>query len=92
MASGDAAERAQRVKGAHARRERDAAIRTVFADPGTRHHEAVAEAELDIDYAGSPIVMGDPHEALWPGQRLPDQIPLQGHAEALSAYVGRLQN
>jgi hypothetical protein len=22
------------------------------------HHEAVAEAELDIDYGGSPIVMG----------------------------------
>ncbi|HCW18473.1 MAG TPA: monooxygenase, partial [Achromobacter sp.] len=57
MASGDAAERAQMLKGERARRERDAAIRTIFADPASRHHEAVAEAELDIDYAGSPIVM-----------------------------------
>lgn len=94
MASGDAAERAQMVKGERARRERDAAIRTAFADPGTRHHEAVAEAELDIDYAGSPIVMGDPHEALWPGQRLPDQIPLTfasggvGHLHACTRRLG----
>jgi hypothetical protein len=38
------------------------------------HHEAVAEAELDIDYGGSPIVMGDKHDVLAPGQRLPDTI------------------
>jgi hypothetical protein len=41
------------------RRARDEALRMVFADPDSRHHEAVAEAELDIDYGGSPIVMGD---------------------------------
>lgn len=76
MASGDAAECAQMVQGWRARHERDVAIKTAFADPVTRHHEAVAEAELDIDYAGSPIVMGDAHDALWPGQRLPDQIPV----------------
>lgn len=88
MASGDAAESAQMVQGRRARHERDVAIKTAFADPVTRHHEAVAEAELDIDYAGSPIVMGDAHESLWPGQRLPDQIPLryatgdEGHLHA----------
>ncbi|MDF8182747.1 hypothetical protein P4735_15280, partial [Listeria monocytogenes] len=41
------------------------------------HHEAVAEAELDIDYANSPIVMGDRHDPVSPGQRLPDQIPIR---------------
>jgi 2-polyprenyl-6-methoxyphenol hydroxylase-like FAD-dependent oxidoreductase len=76
MASGDAAESAQSVTGQRARHERDMAIQAAFADPDTRHHEAVAEAELDIDYAGSPIVMGEPQAALWPGQRLPDQITL----------------
>ena len=34
----------------------------------------IAEAELDVDYGGSPIVMGDEHDALAPGQRLPDTI------------------
>jgi 2-polyprenyl-6-methoxyphenol hydroxylase-like FAD-dependent oxidoreductase len=76
-ASGDTAESAQMVKGAAARRERDAAIKAAFADPATRHHEAVAEAELDIDYAASPIVLGDRHEASWPGQRVPDWIELR---------------
>jgi hypothetical protein len=46
----------------------------VFADPKLRHHEAVAEAELDIDYGDSPIVMGSRHDVLSPGQRLPDTI------------------
>lgn len=77
MASGDAAESAQLVSGENERKDRDKAIRTAFADPATRHHEAVAEAELDIDYAGSPIVMGDPHPAVWPGQRLSDQIAIR---------------
>ncbi|GGC83462.1 3-(3-hydroxyphenyl)propionate hydroxylase [Chelatococcus reniformis] len=76
-ASGDAAEGAQMVTGPHERRQRDAAVRAVFADPATRHHEAVAEAELDIDYAGSPIVMGDRHDAIWPGQRLSDGLEIR---------------
>ena len=63
-ASGDAVEMAQMVIDPAERRARDDALRVVFADPGSRHHEAVAEAELDIDYGGSPIVMGDKHEAL----------------------------
>ena len=36
----------------------------------------IAEAELDIDYRGSPIVMGDRHEALRPGQRLADTVEI----------------
>ena len=73
-ASGEAFEHAQDVTDPAERRARDETLRAVFADPTSRHHEAIAEAELDIDYAGSPIVMGDQHEALAPGQRLPDTI------------------
>lgn len=73
-ASGDAVEDAQTVTDPAERRARDATLRTVFADIDSLHHEAIAEAELDIDYAGSPIVMGDDSDALAPGQRIPDTI------------------
>jgi 2-polyprenyl-6-methoxyphenol hydroxylase-like FAD-dependent oxidoreductase len=73
-ASGDAADLAQMVIDPAERRARDEALRAMCAAPGLRHHEAVAEAELDIDYGASPIVMGDKHNGLAPGQRLPDTI------------------
>ena len=73
-ASGDAVEHVQIVTDPAERNARDETLRAVFADPTSRHHEAIAEAELDIDYGGSPIVMGDEHDALAPGQRLPDTI------------------
>jgi 2-polyprenyl-6-methoxyphenol hydroxylase-like FAD-dependent oxidoreductase len=73
-ASGDAVEQAQAVTDPAERFTRDETLRAVFADPASRHHEAIAEAELDIDYGGSPIVMGDRHDALAPGARLPDTI------------------
>jgi len=76
-ASGDAAEHAHTLADPAARRARDAALRATFADPGARHHEAIAEAELDIDYAGSPIVLGDPHPSLGPGARLPDTVAVR---------------
>lgn len=76
-ASGDAVEQAQTVTDPSERHARDEEIRAVFADPTSRHHEAVAEAELDIDYARSPIVMGDKNAALAPGQRLPDTIEIE---------------
>jgi 2-polyprenyl-6-methoxyphenol hydroxylase-like FAD-dependent oxidoreductase len=72
--SGDAVELAQTVTDPAERRARDETLRAVFADPTSLHHEAIAEAELDVDYRGSPIVMGDDHDALAPGQRLPDTI------------------
>ena len=50
-ASGDAVEHAQTVTDPAERRARDETLRAVFADPTSRHHEAIAEAELDIDYA-----------------------------------------
>jgi 2-polyprenyl-6-methoxyphenol hydroxylase-like FAD-dependent oxidoreductase len=76
-ASGDATEHAQTVADPAARRVRDQGLRAAFADPQSRHHEAIAEAELDIDYGDSPIVMGDAHQALGPGQRLPDTIEVR---------------
>src|SRR6516162_8926390 len=72
--SGDAVELAQTVTDPTERRARDDTLRAVFADPTSRHHETIAEAELDVDYSGSPIVMGDENDALTPGQRLPDTI------------------
>ncbi len=75
--SGDEIEHAQTLSDPAERRARDRAFRAVFADPKSRHHEAIAEAELDVDYGDSPIVMGDAHEALGPGQRLPDTIQVR---------------
>lgn len=75
-ASGDAFEQAQSLTDPAERRARDAALRATFADPASRHHESVAEAELDIDYANSPIVIGDANPALAPGARLPDTIEI----------------
>ena len=75
--SGDAVEAAQMMIDPVGRQARDEALRAIFADPKSRHHEAVAEAELDIDYGGSPIVMGQRHDALAPGQRLPDTIEVR---------------
>ena len=90
-ASGDAVELAQMVIDPAERRARDEALRAVFADPDSRHHEAVAEAELDIDYGGSPIVMGNRHEVLAPGQRLPDTIEVC-LAEGPSCMLHELAN
>jgi hypothetical protein len=86
-ASGDAIELAQMVIDPAARRVRDETLRAVFADPNSRHHEAVAEAELDIDYGGSPIVMGHKHDALAPGERLPDTI--EAHFASGRAFMLR---
>lgn len=72
--SGDAFEAAQDLTDPTARQARDAAMRAVFADPQKRRQESMAEAELDIDYSSSPIVMGDAHERLGPGQRLPNRL------------------
>jgi hypothetical protein len=73
-ASGDAFEQALGMTIASEREIRNKKLRAVFADPAARHQEAVAEAELDINYSSSPIVMGDVNESLPPGDRLPDTI------------------
>lgn len=73
-ASGDAFERAQDLSDPADRRTRDEQLRAIFANPESRHHESIAEAELDIDYCDSPIVVGDLDATFSPGQRLPDTI------------------
>lgn len=75
--SGDATERSQTLADPAERRARDDALRAAFGDANARHQEVIAEAELDIDYGGSPIVVGDANAALAPGQRLPDTIPVR---------------
>ncbi|MBS7541636.1 FAD-dependent monooxygenase [Ancylobacter oerskovii] len=90
--TGDEVDRAQLIEGAAPRRMRDASIRAAFADPVTRHQEAVAEAELDIDYGASPIVMGARSDALAPGQLWPDHIevrPAGGAPFVLNALANR---
>jgi 2-polyprenyl-6-methoxyphenol hydroxylase-like FAD-dependent oxidoreductase len=76
-ASGDAVEELQKMADATARRSRNETLRAMIADAASRHHEAVAEAELDIDYSGSPIVMGTKNDTLAPGARLPNTIEVR---------------
>jgi len=75
--SGDAAERSQTLTDPAERDSRDAAIRATLADVDARHHEAVAEAELNADYRESPIVSGQDDSYLAPGYRLPNTIPVR---------------
>jgi 2-polyprenyl-6-methoxyphenol hydroxylase-like FAD-dependent oxidoreductase len=94
-ASGDAFEEALAIRDATGRLTRDATMRTAFADPDTRHHEGLAEAELDIDYAGSPIVMGEATGDLRPGERLPDDVAVRlagGEERLLHELAGRTRH
>jgi 2-polyprenyl-6-methoxyphenol hydroxylase-like FAD-dependent oxidoreductase len=72
--SGDAIEKSLTTATTAERSVRDKELREALLAPTPRHQEAVAEAELDIDYGGSPIVLGDESGTLGPGQRLPDTI------------------
>ncbi|GGF75799.1 oxygenase [Azorhizobium oxalatiphilum] len=76
VASGSEADSAMLMNEA-GRLARNAAIRDAFSDPATRHQEAVAEAELDIDYGASPIVV--PGGILLPtaGQALPAPLEIR---------------
>jgi hypothetical protein len=75
--SGDAVEQAQMITDPAQRASRDKALRAELAEPSRRHHEVVAEAELDVDYPRSPIVVGDASSVFAPGQRFPDTIEVQ---------------
>ncbi|WP_029006322.1 FAD-dependent monooxygenase [Azorhizobium doebereinerae] len=91
-ASGDEVDGAQLLRDPAERHARDAVISGIFANPVTRHQEAVAEAELDIDYGVSPIVMGARHDALAPGQLWPNHVevrPADGAPLALDALAHR---
>ncbi len=71
IAAGEGMEDVGRFDGEEGRAARDAEVRTALSDPDTAHAEAVAEAELNIDYGDSPIVAGE-----GPGGRLPDLGPV----------------
>ena len=75
--SGDASEHAQTLTDPSERYSRDQAMRAVLAGSTAKHHEIVAEAELNVDYTVSSIVAGDPNSQLGPGQRFPDTIPVR---------------
>jgi FAD binding domain len=75
--SGDALEHTVTMTDQAERDSRDQAIKAKLADPNTRHHEVVAETELNVDYSQSPIVSGDANGRLAPGERLPGTIVLK---------------
>jgi hypothetical protein len=74
---GDEFEHAQLLADPAERAARNQALRETFAAAPSRHHEAVAHAELDIDCHDSPIVDGDADEQLGPGDRLPDTVAVE---------------
>jgi 2-polyprenyl-6-methoxyphenol hydroxylase-like FAD-dependent oxidoreductase len=74
--AGEGMEDMGRFDGEAGRKVRDAEVRAALSDPDTAHAEAVAEAELNIDYAASPIVAGDRGGPVGPGRRLPDLGPV----------------
>jgi 2-polyprenyl-6-methoxyphenol hydroxylase-like FAD-dependent oxidoreductase len=76
VASGEAMEEMGRIDGEAGRASRDAEVRAALSDPETAHSEAVAEAELNIDYRDSPIVAGKRRCPLGAGDRLPDLGPV----------------
>ena len=93
VASGDASENAMGISAPSERETRNQSLRAVFADRKSRHHEAVAEAELDIDYRSSPVVMGDANESIAAGNRIPDGIrtyAANGQASMLHELCGCL--
>jgi 2-polyprenyl-6-methoxyphenol hydroxylase-like FAD-dependent oxidoreductase len=75
--SGDVAEHMQTMTDPTERDSRNQAIKAMLADPKARHHEVVAETELNVDYVRSPIISGDANGYLGPGERLPSTIQVQ---------------
>lgn len=88
-ASGYAFEQAQSITDPEQRRARDEELRAIFANPQTRHHESIAEAELDIDYSVSPFVLGKRRKTLGPGHRIPDTLAVR-HANGAACLLHEL--
>ena len=91
--AGDEFEGEQTLTDPGERDRRNQALRGMFAETASRHHEAVAHAELSLDCSGSPIVVGDANASLAPGQRLPDTIPVAtetgpGRLHELTRHAG----
>jgi 2-polyprenyl-6-methoxyphenol hydroxylase-like FAD-dependent oxidoreductase len=75
--SGDEVEYAMMMADPTERRSRNQTMRDTLADAKIRHHEIVAETELNVDYSSSPIVFGDAGSGLAAGHRLPDHVQVQ---------------
>jgi 2-polyprenyl-6-methoxyphenol hydroxylase-like FAD-dependent oxidoreductase len=75
--SGDQAESNLTMTDPVERASRNQAIRDMCAEEKARQHEILAETELNIDYAGSPIVLGDSTDGIAAGYYLPDTILVQ---------------
>jgi hypothetical protein len=79
--SGDNAEHNLTMTGSVERSSRNQSILEMLAETKARHHEIAAETELNVDYAISPIVMGDGstvfdecNGGIAAGHRIPDTI------------------
>ena len=83
--SGVAAEGGYAIPTEADRATRDEEIRRIYAASDSAHHEAVAAAELDRSYAGSPVVAGTENECLGPGVRVPDMLVARSPAGAACA-------
>ena len=92
--SGDETERAQTMTDLDQRARRDKALRAALLDPEARHHEVVAEAELNVEYCTSPIIIGESDPHLAAGQRLPDSLAARSsettrcHLHQLTRRIG----
>jgi 2-polyprenyl-6-methoxyphenol hydroxylase-like FAD-dependent oxidoreductase len=75
--SGDASEYLLTMADPTERKSRNRTIKATLGDPKTRHHEIVAETELNVDYSRSPVVFGDANSYLAAGHRLPDHVQVQ---------------
>jgi hypothetical protein len=76
-ASGDHAESNLTMTDPVERSSRNQTIRDMFAEDRARHHEIVAETELNVDYSRSPIVFGDRTDGIAAGYTIPDTILVQ---------------
>jgi hypothetical protein len=76
-ASGDRAENNLTMTDPADRSSRNRVFREMFAEDTARHHEILAETELNVDYSGSPIVFGDGNEGIAAGYTIPDTILVQ---------------
>jgi 2-polyprenyl-6-methoxyphenol hydroxylase-like FAD-dependent oxidoreductase len=104
IATGEGMEDMGNFDGEAGRAARDAEVRAALTDPDTAHSEAVAEAELNIDYRDSPIVAGRHDRAgspdgggpsveaapLQAGDRLPDLGPVTAAPGASQVRLHRL--
>jgi 2-polyprenyl-6-methoxyphenol hydroxylase-like FAD-dependent oxidoreductase len=87
MKSGDGMEDKLTMTDPTERKARDEAIKASLADREKLHHDMVAETELNIQYAHSPIIFGDANGSFAAGSRLPDNIPVHLRAATSNLHA-----